>query len=50
MFWPIPLPDLDATRLGSNSTDSEAVMQYLDTIYKQVSQQAVVAAMNIGGS
>jgi len=47
----VPLPDLDATETsGSNSTDSEAVMQYLDTIYKQVSQQAVVAAMNIGGS
>jgi len=51
VLGPIPLPELDATETsGSTSTDSEAVMQYLDAIYKQVSQQAVVAAMNIGGS
>ncbi len=34
----------------SHSADSEAVMQYLDSIYKQVSQQAVLAAMNLEGS
>jgi len=30
-----------------HSTSAEIVMQYLDTVYKQVSQQAVLAAMNI---
>jgi uncharacterized Zn finger protein len=51
VLGPIPLPELDATGTsGSNSTDSEAVMQYLDTIYKKVSQEAVLSAMNVGGS
>lgn len=31
-----------------NSTAGEAVMQYLDTVYQQVSQQAILAAMNVG--
>lgn len=34
----------------SHSADSEAVMHYLNSIYKQVSQQAVLAAMNLEGS
>lgn len=47
VLGPIPLPELDAS--GTNSANSEAVMQYLDTVYKAVSQQAVVAAMNLEG-
>jgi uncharacterized Zn finger protein len=43
----IPLPELDAT---DSKADSEAVMQYLDTVYKQVSQQAVLSAMNVDGA
>ena len=35
VLGPIPLPELDAT---DSKADSEAVMQYLDTVYKQVSQ------------
>lgn len=51
VLGPIPLPELDATETsGSNSTDSEAVMQYLDNIYKQVSQKAVLSAMNLEAS
>jgi uncharacterized Zn finger protein len=47
VLGPIPLP-LDTTGTpGSPSTSAEIVMQYLDTVYKQVSQQAVLAAMNI---
>lgn len=47
VLGPIPLP-LDATATsGSHSTSAETVMQYLDTVYKQVSQQAVLAAMNV---
>ena len=48
VLGPMPLPELDATaNSGSNSTDSEAVMHYLDNIYKQVSQKAVLSAMNL---
>ncbi len=48
VLGPIPLPpELETT--GSNSTDSETVMQYLNTVYKQVSQQAVLTAMNVNG-
>ncbi len=43
---PIPLPAADAS---DSKADSEVVMQYLDTVYKQVSQQAVVSAMNLDG-
>ncbi len=45
VLGPIPLP-LDTTGTSAPST-SAVVMQYLDTVYKQVSQQAVLAAMNI---
>ena len=48
ILGPIPLPELDAT--GPNTANSEVVMQYLDTVYKAVSQQAVLSAMNVGGS
>jgi uncharacterized Zn finger protein len=33
-----------------NSTSSDVVMKYLNTIYKNVSQKAVLAAMNVGSS
>ncbi|RCJ23863.1 hypothetical protein A6770_29035 [Nostoc minutum NIES-26] len=33
-----------------NLTSSDVVMKYLNTIYKEVSQKAVLAAMNIGAS
>ncbi|MBD1904566.1 SWIM zinc finger family protein [Funiculus sociatus GB2-A5] len=32
---------------GSNSASSQPVMQYLDTVYKTVSQQAILSAMNL---
>jgi uncharacterized Zn finger protein len=32
-----------------NLTASDVVMKYLDTLYKDVSQKAVLAAMNVGG-
>ena len=48
VLGPIPLPELDVT--GANTANSEVVMQYLDTVYKAVSQQAVLAAMNVGES
>jgi uncharacterized Zn finger protein len=32
-----------------NSTACDVVMKYLDTLYKDVSQKAVLAAMNVGG-
>ncbi|MBD2778341.1 SWIM zinc finger family protein [Iningainema tapete] len=34
----------------ASSTAADVVMKYLDTVYKDVSQKAVVAAMNVGGS
>lgn len=48
ILGPIPLPELDSS--GSNTANSEVVMQYLNTVYKAVSQQAVLAAMNLEGS
>ncbi|MEH1994217.1 SWIM zinc finger family protein [Nostoc sp.] len=33
-----------------NSTSSDVVMKYLNTVYRDVSQKAVLAAMNVGGS
>ncbi|MBW4677626.1 MAG: SWIM zinc finger family protein [Desmonostoc geniculatum HA4340-LM1] len=33
-----------------NSTSSDLVMKYLNTVYTDVSQKAVLAAMNVGGS
>ena len=51
VLGPIPLPELDATGDSeSNAASTKLVMQYLDNVYKQVSQQAVLAAMNIEGS
>jgi uncharacterized Zn finger protein len=34
----------------ANLTASDVVMKYLDTVYKQVSQQAMLSAMNVGGN
>lgn len=34
----------------TNLTSADVVMKYLDTVYKDVSQKAVLAAMNLGGS
>ena len=33
-----------------NSTSSDVVMKYLNTVYRDVSQKAFLAAMNVGGS
>ncbi|MBP5972880.1 SWIM zinc finger family protein [Brasilonema sp. CT11] len=33
----------------TNLTAADVVMKYLDTVYKDVSQKAVLAAMNVGG-
>lgn len=44
----IPLAK-DAAENGESKTDSaKAVMQYLDNIYKAVSQQAIISAMKVG--
>jgi uncharacterized Zn finger protein len=51
VLGPIPIAQLDVnTTDKAHSTSAEVVQQYLDTIYKQVSQQAVLAAMDAGGS
>jgi uncharacterized Zn finger protein len=34
----------------SNVTSADVVMKFLDTLYKDVSQKAMLAAMNLGGS
>ncbi|MBE9210691.1 SWIM zinc finger family protein [Nostoc sp. LEGE 06077] len=44
----IPLAKTEEDVVSLNSGD--VVMKYLDTIYKDVSQKAVLAAMNVGGS
>lgn len=41
VLGPIPLSS------GANSASSQPVMQYLDTVYKTVSQQAILSAMNL---
>ena len=43
----IPLANVEET--SSNVTAADVVMNYLDTVYKDVSQKAVLAAMNVGG-
>ncbi|WP_250122901.1 SWIM zinc finger family protein [Chroococcidiopsis sp. CCMEE 29] len=51
VLGPIPLAESDATgHSSSNSNVPEVVKHYLDTVYKQVSQQAVLAAMNTEAS
>ncbi|MEH2072314.1 MAG: SWIM zinc finger family protein [Nostoc sp.] len=44
----IPLAKEEENVVNSNSSD--IVMKYLNTIYTDVSQKAVLAAMNVGGS
>lgn len=44
---PIPLP---SDTSDSNSASAQTLMQYLNTVYKQVSQQAVLSAMNLEAS
>lgn len=48
ILGPIPLPDSDNS--NDKITNSEAVMQYLNTVYQAVSQQAVLSAMTREGS
>ncbi|MHC5935122.1 SWIM zinc finger family protein [Nostoc sp.] len=44
----IPLAKEEENTVNSTSTD--VVMKYLNTVYRDVSQKAVIAAMNVGGS
>ncbi|MDZ8188702.1 MAG: SWIM zinc finger family protein [Nostoc sp. ChiSLP02] len=44
----IPLAKEEENLVSSNSSD--LVMKYLNTVYSDVSQKAVLAAMNVGGS
>ena len=46
---PIPFIAVEAEN-RSKTQDAQAAMQYLDTVYKAVSQQAVLSAMNVEGS
>ena len=45
VWGPIPLAKTDES--GVSLTSADVVTQYLDTVYKQVSQQAMLAAMNM---
>jgi uncharacterized Zn finger protein len=45
VWGPIPLAKTDES--GLSLTSADVVTQYLDTVYKQVSQQAMLAAMNM---
>lgn len=42
----IPLHSNPSAASGADASQSKVVMQYLDAVYKSVSQQAVLAAMN----
>ncbi|UKO97101.1 SWIM zinc finger family protein [Nostoc sp. UHCC 0870] len=44
----IPLAKTEESSI--NLTSSDVVMKYLETLYKEVSQKAMLAAMNVGGS
>ncbi|MCC5617209.1 hypothetical protein LC605_19405, partial [Nostoc sp. CHAB 5836] len=44
----IPLAKEEENAANSNSSD--VVMKYLNTVYTDVSQKSVLAAMNVGGS
>ena len=46
----IPLGNDAAETPGANASSSNEVMKYLDTVYKAVSQQAIMSAMNVGES
>lgn len=45
-----PIPPIAEAESRSKAQDSQTVMQYLDTVYKQVSQQAMLSAMSVEGS
>ncbi|OKH36926.1 hypothetical protein NIES2119_15745 [[Phormidium ambiguum] IAM M-71] len=44
----IPLGNDETEKSQTNTTQSDAVMQYLDSVYKAVSQQAIISAMTVG--
>jgi len=44
------IPLAKETENAINLTSSDVVMNYLDVVYKDVSQKAFLAAMNVGGS
>ncbi|MCG6137269.1 MAG: SWIM zinc finger family protein [Nostoc sp. LLA-1] len=48
LLGPIPLAKTEENVM--NLPVSDVVMKYLDTVYKQVSQQAMLSAMNVGES
>jgi uncharacterized Zn finger protein len=48
VLGPIPLAKEEENL--TSLTAADVVMKYLDTVYKDVSQKAVLAAMNVGGS
>ncbi|WP_427162295.1 SWIM zinc finger family protein [Aliinostoc sp. HNIBRCY26] len=48
MLGAIPLGKTEDDSINLNSSD--VVMKYLETLYKDVSQKAMLAAMNVGGS
>ncbi|MBX9259026.1 SWIM zinc finger family protein [Desmonostoc muscorum CCALA 125] len=48
VLGPIPLAKEEENIV--NSTSSDVVMKYLNSVYTDVSQKAVLAAMNVGGS
>ncbi|MCF4966075.1 SWIM zinc finger family protein [Nostoc sp. CMAA1605] len=48
MLGAIPLAKTEDDAINLNSSD--VVMKYLETLYKDVSQKAMLAAMNVGGS
>ncbi|WP_017315190.1 SWIM zinc finger family protein [Mastigocladopsis repens] len=48
MLGPVPLAKEEENL--TSLTAADVVMKYLDTVYKDVSQKAVLAAMNVGGT
>jgi len=43
----IPLGNDETEKTPTNTTSSDAVMQYLSTVYQTVSQQAIISAMTV---
>ncbi|HEY9297417.1 MAG TPA: SWIM zinc finger family protein, partial [Phormidium sp.] len=44
----IPLGNDDAEKTQTNAPTSDTVMQYLNSVYQGVSQQAIISAMTVG--
>ena len=44
----IPLGNDETEKPQTNAATSDTVMQYLDSVYKAVSQQAIISAMTVG--